>query len=65
MTFIEKLLREELLNHNSHQMGMRGDMNACKKTPLEVNMLVKETYKKKKWEKGSYMNGLNDHQDEK
>lgn len=44
---------------------MRGDMNACKKTPLEVNMLVKETYKKKKWEKGSYMNGLNDHQDEK
>lgn len=44
----------------SHQMGIRGDARACKKTPTEVRNLLKEDHETKKGEKDAYMNEIED-----
>lgn len=45
-----------------HQMGIWGDVGACKKTPPEVT-LSREAYEKKKGGNGSCMNELQEHHD--
>ena len=47
-----------------HQMGVRGDVNSCKRIPPEIKKLIKEAFEKKKAEKDSYMTELNENDDE-
>ncbi|CAH9076630.1 unnamed protein product [Cuscuta epithymum] len=46
-----------------HQMGIRGDVGACRKTPADVTLLLKEAYEKKKREKEAYMELQEDEDD--
>ena len=62
--FCGKVTTGGITRAKRHQMGVRGDVNSCKRIPPEIKKLIKEAFEKKKAEKDSYMTELNENDDE-